>query len=833
MRYVIVISPWTLIAVKPDFVKCVISRTRNVVTTTDVQFVLLPADDNLESCGSNSKSPHINVWYDENAFIGQIEELLSQSEPPDFNQSVCDELFRLADTLPYVGCTVEVLLHLVPLDQTTKSYLSLCGALRRLTDWHNAHVTIVKGDNSSDDYVRPLQAFVKASVVQNLEDIVLKEVVWRGKIAVIDKVENKGFIFSGFTLDRYETDDVKAEIGFPEKHFFHHGMVGEPEGAILGRMMEVLDEVLVSSIPSFIFTPSTFRLNLREGYVQGQTLCDHIKDNPESGVLVRIPCYRPTTQIPVCGKKVLTSLAWQESLIMDASFWQEPEEEHLSGYEFLYFLLVANDNSISARLLKSPQQLSGSVFNHLYNQSLLPCQQDGCDDEVRELLSGLPELSEDAMSQMTSDLSRIQSQCLSSIIDEREKQGLSAEMSVTELYAILTHIQKLYMAEVQDVLPRHKIVDAPGVGAIQTHSELDTNPASWPERLQMMLVESQQKSLSRLQSTDSMQLSSPIQPDQASTVVDAQDFLRYFLPDGSAAADSLSPIRRQRNISVSRISQQSEQDLKSITWPNAINIKYHGVHYNKDRKSERHEQHYSKLRDKYVTNETFSWCSKPGFFMPKTIHKHKMAAPLRRSPRKRVTKLLQDDAPNVVSFSKSRASLKSAKLLKCIENKDSGTSAILSRRHSVATIISSPTKQRSGTNETAQIQDKRVKSDTEPIKDTVTNTLDQSDELLQMQTNVVSSDSAQSKKESRSQRHKRRLESIVDDVLKRKGVEKSSNIYAACSSKLFRVTKIFVMDLPTSENLRDEMRKIAESQVEQVIDLEKRRRSSSRQQSNK
>lgn len=87
---------------------------------------------------------------------------------------------------------------------------------------------------------------------------------------------------------------------------------------------------------------------------------------------------------------------------------------------------------------------------------------------------------------------------------------------------------------------------------------------------------------------------------------------------------------------------------------------------------------------------------------------------------------------------------------------------------------------------------------------------------------TTGSDKAE-RRESRSERHKRKLEEIVTDVIQKHGVSPEDPIYKSCIQKLFKVTKIFVMDLPNSQNLRSEMRNIAEGQVKQVVDLEKRK----------
>ncbi|KAL8604010.1 hypothetical protein ACOMHN_039054 [Nucella lapillus] len=81
-----------------------------------------------------------------------------------------------------------------------------------------------------------------------------------------------------------------------------------------------------------------------------------------------------------------------------------------------------------------------------------------------------------------------------------------------------------------------------------------------------------------------------------------------------------------------------------------------------------------------------------------------------------------------------------------------------------------------------------------------------------------------SDKKSRSQRHKKQLEKVVRKVLGEAGVDTKDSLYIACFSKLYQVTYFYAKQLPNSHNLKEELKSIAGKQVEQVVDLERRRK---------
>ena len=78
-------------------------------------------------------------------------------------------------------------------------------------------------------------------------------------------------------------------------------------------------------------------------------------------------------------------------------------------------------------------------------------------------------------------------------------------------------------------------------------------------------------------------------------------------------------------------------------------------------------------------------------------------------------------------------------------------------------------------------------------------------------------------KESRSDRNKAKLKEICLVTLKERGVKRSDAIFTNCFTRLYTISKSFVKDLKTSQNLREAMKKIVESNVDLIVTFEKGR----------
>ena len=94
---------------------------------------------------------------------------------------------------------------------------------------------------------------------------------------------------------------------------------------------------------------------------------------------------------------------------------------------------------------------------------------------------------------------------------------------------------------------------------------------------------------------------------------------------------------------------------------------------------------------------------------------------------------------------------------------------------------------------------------------------------LQNDPNVSINTPKDKERESRSERNKKKLKEICLISLKDRGVGRNDAIFNGCFTRLYSISKSFVKDLKTSQNLREEMRKIVESHADLVVNFEKNR----------
>lgn len=141
--------------------------------------------------------------------------------------------------------------------------------------------------------------------------------------------------------------------------------------------------------------------------------------------------------------------------------------------------------------------------------------------------------------------------------------------------------------------------------------------------------------------------------------------------------------------------------------------------------------------------------------------------------------------------------------------KDSRTESSVDRRPSVSNLRHSGagSQRKDGANSGAAVSEKR-------------SSVCASADLSSRLTASVSKDT---EKESRSERNKKKLKEICMITLKDRGVGRKDEIFNNCFTRLYTISKSFVKDLKSSQNLREEMGKIVQSHVDLIITFEKNR----------
>ncbi|KAK3085652.1 hypothetical protein FSP39_006691 [Pinctada imbricata] len=595
--------------------------------------------------------------------------------------------------------------------------------------------------------------------------------------------------------------------------------------------------------------------------------------------MMRLVCYPSSIPVQTCGEKYLSTSSWKESVLANITYVQEPEEEYQDPHEFLQFLVTSdrrNPGKIIAHLLKSPSQINGGIAHCLHRQSLLPRKPSLISQEdIAAKLSQMPCLNAETLDWLNQTVEDIQSELLKEWLDEKKAHNVVVELEA--VHKFLCEIQELVLRKLGPSFPTKYQMPAQPPEDVVFSTELDLNPSEWPERQYLLHQECQRKGLSRVQSTESLALSSPLQAEEAiPTTIDIKNFTKLFREDGSAASENLSPVRRRHpsRTTGSHISLSVRSDTTSLLWPECRDVRAPDVYYNRDKKCERVAAQCSKIQDRYVKEETYSSCSSPIFFVKKKENKGREVADinLRRSPRKALSKLTSPRARGGLKRieGKLKSPRKSAggilksplkRMTTHLKSPRKSTGGILkSPLKRVASQLKSPRRSLGSFTQThshttrAPPKGNHMKS---PRKSQVTG--NETGEVRRSPRKKVSANFASvlqshgrrqslpapgkstsdkpsstrrlsslggaesGRKESRSERHKRKLEEIVTDVLVQHGIGKGDPLHAPSVQRLYKVTKLFVMDLPTSQNLKQEMRNIAEGQVKQVVDLEKKR----------
>ncbi|XP_069113628.1 mdm2-binding protein-like [Argopecten irradians] len=779
---------------------------------------------------------------------------LPKSDKTQNGISLSEKLFQITDTLQVTGTLVDVILEIPQeLRGSSGSVLSLCGALAHLKEWFNASVTTVIHptvlcdlDPLLADCHQQLCQFVKAKTVGCFEEFESNwNIVWRGKVSVIDKTVHRGYVLPGFVLKKRDGNNLFEET------------------TVFGRTLEVLDEVDIGTIPAYMFTKERYNLYLADTHSHSLAFMDQLISDHHTGIVARLACYRkPLDESSANHNHYLNSATWKESIMADLMFVQEPEEELLSGYSYHHFLITSprqpstDLQSLTVTRLCPTEALNGSVMSLLMKSAVRSCEEESpadADKNCCEMLSELPTLDAEALEEFNKILWQKQTELLHQWIRERIHQGQGQKVMLSEVNDFFTNVYTQLRQNLWGELPKfQQSCECPPIPQTKTVlSELEINPTEWQERQLLIYCESQKRTLSRLQSTESVALSSPIQPAQEPTSIDIKDLLKLFKPDGTPSTENLSPIRKKTKGRCKKSVVPNPEDLGQETIPTYLQSCCHDIYLNRDKKGERLDIHKQRLQERFIKEETNSSCSVPTFNLGKKRKKVSSPQksgkrlkspvglkPLVKSPLRKLRKSPRKTAQHSTDLNVRRSPRKTSSLSLNIRRSPRKTSSLGTRAELDSQKSPCPPNtdilslRRSPRKSAHLVSTQRRHSLYEPalrggsLKES---TASKASRLSLSGTesrrkSLASGDESKEKlRLSRSERHKQKLLDIVADVLQEKGVDPSSPIHASCATRLYKVTKLYVMDLPTSENLRQEMRRIAEGQVQQVIDVETRR----------
>uniref|UniRef100_A0AAZ3P1T3 Mdm2-binding protein n=1 Tax=Oncorhynchus tshawytscha TaxID=74940 RepID=A0AAZ3P1T3_ONCTS len=343
--------------------------------------------------------------------------------------------------------------------------------------------------------------------------------------------------------------------------------------------------------------------------------------------------------------------------------------------------------------------------------------------------------------------------------------------------------------------------------------------ADWPERSVLQNYENLQRTRQKLRfgllsgsSSDCLLGPKDVQGQRTTpALLDAKELLRHFTPDGLPTGE-LQPLLVQRlgGNAFQMSPDLTPRKVTQIPFSQAASSHYHGLEFCLDEQGHKaldRDQGFIRLQSRLIRYETQTTCSKEPCPVPFALSPAPSPAVLSEPgsvPDGEA--ILNSDLPKIKRRSwdtdathphKRLAKSESSESLGSVCSGSSGTDT----HPAVRGLRPQKTRSQSSSSSVSALRmGPRVPEKHHPDP----------------QNSHRAEDKAS--KESRSQKHARMLEEVVAKTLKHHGITREHKNLAACSQRLFEISKFYLKDLKTSRGLHEEMMKAASSNAKQVID---------------
>jgi len=718
-----------------------------------------------------SVSDEATEWSDEN---GQTQDCVTEQTIGECLSECLDSVVAL---LPPIDKRIDVLWFCETEDvPDIDDNLGLFGSLWSLIVNHNAYVSIVTADSTLATTLHPWMHILRA---QHLTPDGLGETqqgcVWRGDMIIQESQSAAPLVLSGFNMQY--TCPKKPPITYDITEEQPKSFTKALDIISVPSNMYFIARVEKKSIPLFYFTSQFYKINVpskSKHLTQSHVLIDSLKKEQMMCYIVRL-CM---TQ----SKHIIQT-------IKDNSKKDQAEESN--SPEPYYLALYCGDelDHIEGCLLTPITGLDGAVAKSLIDLEmttpLLEMQSDPHDIDPAKMcnavLNGLPHYTGYSLALVHRAVEEIQAATLHKWASECASRGESRNISIDDLVTILATVRSMVLARLEEVGPMKVIPTLEETTLLDENnisSEYDRSKYTSLEYAAMTARAENQRVMQRNQSNDSIFGLAPPTETGKILKLDVTEFLKHFNGDGTSHSEDLEQIQI-RSPRLCRYIAESEQvwsgddgEAKEIV---------HGTHLNRGTLVDKLEKKCDKMKARLLHVETYSTCCGDQTGCPAVI-----TLPLqvnKEQPNKKDRKYTEQ-------------------LSKTSQDKRSGVRQSMENQR-----ISE-----NGKNTTGNMSTKRQSNANSKSKSISTN-----------KQSINAADADREARLKRSQRHKKKLEEVVLFTLESKGVKKGDTIFKACAQRLYTLVKCFVKDLASSHNLRQEMSRLAEQHVVQVIEFEKTR----------
>ncbi|CAH1270155.1 MTBP [Branchiostoma lanceolatum] len=723
-------------------------------------------------------------------------------------------------------------------DVTLESHIQLLGALKRLHDWHHAHIRLVP--TSSDkttkmQLVRSLgnNASREESLSEALKCSLNPLHLWRGSVNVHESKGPQFLSLLGFSLEcrtdppsigRIKTalisgkDNESTSVMTTEAE--HHGSLE------LSQHLELVQVVQLEDVPRHLISPASLNLKLSEEHAKIQrsrTLYQEVAGNPKVGLLTRLTCTR--TLLPLKPAKERSAQEWTDKFKNKPSDTAAPPVEVKGAVHDLHLLVVGDgEKGCMAHILYPPAQLNGAVLHRLAttdNRLLEDTKPDLT--PVENMLCHLPDLTSGLVG-MERDLLQLQVYALKMWTEEKTAAGQPPQLTYQEIVSVLSAAKEEYLKRrlgATNIARTHLSGKGLDFTDITCASELDLDSNMWPEKEALVnreTMEDIEKSMKRQKSVDILLggLQPPKRMDNE-IKLDAEEFIKHFLSNGMAAKDNLTPLQLPKKGKLRQQTKQSHnvepEQMKATSFSDAVKTDLPGIEYCLDSKqAEDQDARISLIQSRYVSHETSSTCtvdkaSSPATMVTRSATPKKQAG--KHAGRRTTPRSQRSGSSRAVEKRKADGSLDREQSKRHASVSKTGLPQHVKRERT----LSAPVSRRSR----ATPQTLRASSCTDSAQEDKDRGKSSTSRAATTEKGADSSGKQQNATEKRSDRHKRKLWQVVDEALTQNGVGKGHKKYKACCTRLFEICKMFLRDLKNSHKLEDHMKRLAEQNVKQVV----------------
>ncbi|XP_065759265.1 mdm2-binding protein [Muntiacus reevesi] len=749
----------------------------------------------------------------------------------DLYEESAESLHQLSDKLPAPGrAMIDIIL--LPSDKDPpklRDCLPTVGALKHLKEWYSAKITVA-GDHCEISYQK-IAEYLSANVVsfEDLRNAIDSKELWRGKIQIWERKFGSEISFpevclKGVTPKDFNTSNL-------ETCFLDKKIISSKDKDILpkvfhyyGPALEFVQMIKLSDLPSCYMSDIEFELGLTKNSAKQSSvlLLEQISSLcGEAGALFVLPCTISSILIPPPSQ--LSSRRWKEYMARKPRTISVPDVEVKGESSSYYLLLQGNGNGkCKATLIHSANQINGSFALSLIHGKMKATTEETKLSFPLDLLS-LPSFSREQLIQREKQLARVQALALKECLKRRKLAKQHEVISVDELKSLLTHTREHFLDHFDAVIPKTSLIQTDKTSNMlnESHSlqppscPVETSPLQWPERHVLQNLETFEKAKQKLRTGSLPRSSEQLLghkegPRDSVTLLDAKELLKFFTSDGLPIGD-LQPLQIQKGEKTFVLTPElSPRKLRGLPFEKASVCHYHGIEYClDDRKALERDGGFSELQSRLIRYETQTTCTRGSSPGPTVLSPLPSPAVLSEPTSVPDGEALQRELRTDVSRVKRRS-----QDLDCLYPPKR-----LVRSGSSDSLLS----QTSGSARQHHEVPSRKPRAERPLPVTCPSALSSETpgvtaKARSGQKAARGSETARPAKESRSQKHTRMLKEVVSEALKKHRVTEAHECFAACSQRLFEISKFYLKDLKTSRGLFEEMKKTTNNNVVQVIE---------------